>query len=63
MVKTNVIALTLASCFSQGGAVVEIFSGQGKDPVARWKLCGGPSAIHKVSFQSCWFPLAYSYGD
>ncbi|XP_070759257.1 protein CFAP20DC [Enoplosus armatus] len=31
----------------QGGAVVEIFSGQGKDPVARWKLCGGPSAIHK----------------
>ncbi|XP_053171503.1 uncharacterized protein C3orf67 homolog [Scomber japonicus] len=31
----------------QGGAVVEIFSGQGKDPVAKWKLCGGPSAIHK----------------
>ncbi|XP_038552902.1 uncharacterized protein C3orf67 homolog isoform X2 [Micropterus salmoides] len=31
----------------QGGAVVEIFSGQGKDPAARWKLCGGPSAIHK----------------
>ncbi|XP_044030317.1 uncharacterized protein C3orf67 homolog isoform X2 [Siniperca chuatsi] len=31
----------------QGGAVVELFSGQGKDPVARWKLCGGPSAIHK----------------
>ncbi|XP_029946913.1 protein CFAP20DC [Salarias fasciatus] len=31
----------------QGGAVVEIFSGQGKDPVAKWKLYGGPSAIHK----------------
>ncbi|XP_070707199.1 protein CFAP20DC [Pempheris klunzingeri] len=31
----------------QGGAVVEIFTGQGKDPVAKWKLCGGPSAIHK----------------
>ncbi|KAM8756571.1 protein CFAP20DC [Acanthopagrus schlegelii] len=31
----------------QGGAVVEIFSGQGNDPVAKWKLSGGPSAIHK----------------
>ncbi|KAF7664308.1 hypothetical protein LDENG_00180650 [Lucifuga dentata] len=31
----------------QGGAVVEIFSGQGKDPVAKWKLYGGPSAIRK----------------
>uniref|UniRef100_A0A4W6D7G3 CFAP20 domain containing n=1 Tax=Lates calcarifer TaxID=8187 RepID=A0A4W6D7G3_LATCA len=31
----------------QRGAVVEIFTGQGKDPVAKWKLCGGPSAIHK----------------
>ncbi|XP_076607536.1 protein CFAP20DC isoform X1 [Chaetodon auriga] len=31
----------------QGGAVVEIFSGQGKDPVAKWKLSGGPSSIHK----------------
>uniref|UniRef100_A0A3P8PJN9 CFA20 domain-containing protein n=1 Tax=Astatotilapia calliptera TaxID=8154 RepID=A0A3P8PJN9_ASTCA len=31
----------------QGGAVVEIFSGQGKDPAAKWKLCGGPSAIYK----------------
>ncbi|XP_051271717.1 uncharacterized protein C3orf67 homolog isoform X1 [Dicentrarchus labrax] len=31
----------------QGGAVVEVFSGQGKDPVAKWKLCGGASAIHK----------------
>uniref|UniRef100_A0A3B5AUI7 CFA20 domain-containing protein n=1 Tax=Stegastes partitus TaxID=144197 RepID=A0A3B5AUI7_9TELE len=37
----------LFSFFLQGGAVVEIFSGQGKDPVAKWKLCGGPSAIHK----------------
>ncbi|XP_069392653.1 protein CFAP20DC isoform X2 [Paralichthys olivaceus] len=31
----------------QGGAVVEVFSGQGKDPVARWKLSGGSSAIQK----------------
>ncbi|XP_024916039.1 protein CFAP20DC isoform X2 [Cynoglossus semilaevis] len=31
----------------QGGAVVEIFSAQGKDPVAQWKLSGGPSAIQK----------------
>uniref|UniRef100_UPI0037E811FC protein CFAP20DC n=1 Tax=Semicossyphus pulcher TaxID=241346 RepID=UPI0037E811FC len=31
----------------QGGGAVEIFSGQGKDPVAKWKLSGGPSAIHK----------------
>ncbi|XP_054640897.1 uncharacterized protein C3orf67 homolog [Dunckerocampus dactyliophorus] len=31
----------------QGGAVVEVFSGQGKDPVAKWKLCGGQSAIRK----------------
>ncbi|XP_071383091.1 protein CFAP20DC [Centroberyx affinis] len=31
----------------QGGAVVEIFSAQGKDPVAKWKLHGGPSAIRK----------------
>ncbi|GLD64572.1 uncharacterized protein AKAME5_001611100 [Lates japonicus] len=31
----------------QRGAVVEIFTGQGKDPVAKWKLSGGPSAIHK----------------
>ncbi|XP_054586634.2 protein CFAP20DC isoform X2 [Nothobranchius furzeri] len=31
----------------QGGAVFDIFSGQGKDPVAKWKLSGGPSAIHK----------------
>ncbi|KAM8915769.1 protein CFAP20DC isoform 2-T2 [Spinachia spinachia] len=31
----------------QGGAVVEVFSGQGKDPVAKWKLCGGPSDIYK----------------
>uniref|UniRef100_A0A4W3H0T2 CFAP20 domain containing n=1 Tax=Callorhinchus milii TaxID=7868 RepID=A0A4W3H0T2_CALMI len=31
----------------QGGPFVEIFSSQGKDPVAKWKLCGSP-AIHKV---------------
>ncbi|XP_072136591.1 protein CFAP20DC isoform X4 [Mobula birostris] len=31
----------------QGGAFVEIFSSQGKDPVARWKLCGSP-AVQKV---------------
>ncbi|XP_069546711.1 protein CFAP20DC [Brachyistius frenatus] len=31
----------------QGGAVVEVFSGQGKDLVAKWKLRGGPSAIHE----------------
>lgn len=31
--------------------MVEIFSGQGKDPVAKWKVCGGPSAIHKVTIQ------------
>ncbi|XP_034442229.1 uncharacterized protein C3orf67 homolog isoform X1 [Hippoglossus hippoglossus] len=31
----------------QGGAVVEVFSGQGKDPVAKWKLSGGSSAIRK----------------
>ncbi|XP_076012967.1 protein CFAP20DC [Genypterus blacodes] len=30
----------------QGGAVVEIFSGQGKDPVAKWKLYG-QSTIRK----------------
>uniref|UniRef100_A0A8C6UZG2 Zgc:162324 n=1 Tax=Neogobius melanostomus TaxID=47308 RepID=A0A8C6UZG2_9GOBI len=29
----------------QGGAVVEIFCAQGKDPVAKWKLSGG--TIHK----------------
>uniref|UniRef100_A0A8C7XIH8 CFA20 domain-containing protein n=1 Tax=Oryzias sinensis TaxID=183150 RepID=A0A8C7XIH8_9TELE len=31
----------------QGGAVFEVFSGQGKDPAARWRLCGGPAAVHK----------------
>ncbi|KAJ7999884.1 hypothetical protein DPEC_G00199040 [Dallia pectoralis] len=31
----------------QGGAAVEIFSSQGKDPVAKWKLSGGQSAINK----------------
>lgn len=31
----------------KGGAVVEVFSAQGKDPVANWKLSGQPS-ISKV---------------
>ncbi|KAM5148866.1 protein CFAP20DC [Mantella aurantiaca] len=31
----------------QGGAFVEIFSSQGKDPVAKWKLSGSQSAIWK----------------
>ncbi|XP_028262567.1 protein CFAP20DC [Parambassis ranga] len=31
----------------QGGAVVEVFSLQAKDLVAKWKLCGGQSAIYK----------------
>uniref|UniRef100_A0AAY4CI41 CFA20 domain-containing protein n=1 Tax=Denticeps clupeoides TaxID=299321 RepID=A0AAY4CI41_9TELE len=31
----------------QGGPVFEIFSAQGKDPVAKWKLSGGQSAIFK----------------
>ncbi|KAM9859356.1 protein CFAP20DC [Aulostomus maculatus] len=31
----------------QGGAVVEVFSAQGKDPVAKWKLCGSQANIHK----------------
>ncbi|XP_019751269.1 protein CFAP20DC isoform X1 [Hippocampus comes] len=31
----------------QGGAGVEVFSAQGKDPVAKWKLCGSQSAIRK----------------
>nr|XP_061813541.1 uncharacterized protein C3orf67 homolog [Nerophis lumbriciformis] len=31
----------------QGGAGVEVFSGQGKDPVAKWKLYGGQSSIRK----------------
>lgn len=40
--------------FCQGGPVVELLSGQGKDPVARWKLSGGPAAIQKVSeLHSC----------
>lgn len=34
--------------------MVELLSGQGKDPVARWKLSGGPAAIQKVSeLHSC----------
>ncbi|XP_024125425.1 uncharacterized protein C3orf67 homolog isoform X3 [Oryzias melastigma] len=31
----------------QGGAVFELFSGHGKDPVGKWKLYGGPLAIYK----------------
>ncbi|KAJ8369764.1 hypothetical protein SKAU_G00097920 [Synaphobranchus kaupii] len=31
----------------QGGAVVDIFSAQGNDPVANWKLYGGQTAISK----------------
>ncbi|KAJ8390530.1 hypothetical protein AAFF_G00103270 [Aldrovandia affinis] len=31
----------------QGGAVVDIFSAQGNDPVAKWKLYGGQKAIKK----------------
>ncbi|KAK1796440.1 hypothetical protein P4O66_009494 [Electrophorus voltai] len=37
-------------CFTmfQGGAFVEIFSAQGKDPVAKWKLSGGQPSIRRV---------------
>uniref|UniRef100_A0A8C4P7J3 CFA20 domain-containing protein n=1 Tax=Dromaius novaehollandiae TaxID=8790 RepID=A0A8C4P7J3_DRONO len=31
----------------QGGAFVEIFSAQGKNPGAKWKISGNPSAIWK----------------
>lgn len=31
----------------QGGSHFEVFSAQGKDPVAKWKLTGG-SGIRKV---------------
>ncbi|XP_064013028.1 protein CFAP20DC isoform X2 [Pogoniulus pusillus] len=31
----------------QGGPFVEIFSAQGKNPVAKWKICGNPAAIRK----------------
>ncbi|XP_009904262.2 protein CFAP20DC [Dryobates pubescens] len=31
----------------QGGPFVEIFSAQGKNPVAKWKIYGNPSAIRK----------------
>ncbi|XP_075893208.1 protein CFAP20DC isoform X2 [Nelusetta ayraudi] len=37
----------MSSSRFQGGPVVELLSGQGKDPVARWKLSGGPAAIQK----------------
>lgn len=42
--------LTSEACFLQGGGVFELFTGQGNNPVANWKLCGGPAAIRKVSF-------------
>ena len=31
----------------QGGAFVEIFSAQGKNPGAKWKIVGSPSVIWK----------------
>lgn len=52
--------------YSKGGAVVEVFSAQGKDPVAKWKLYGGPSAIHKVSQSHrnrIMYSLFYIYGQ
>ena len=39
-------------CSAQGGAVVEVFSAQGNNPVAKWKLQGAPASIKKVS-SSC----------
>lgn len=42
--------LTPAGMFKneyQGGAFVEIFSAQGKNPGARWKILGSPSVIWK----------------
>ncbi|XP_067316362.1 uncharacterized protein C3orf67 homolog [Pseudorasbora parva] len=32
----------------QGGLTVDVFSAQGKDPVAKWKLCGRKPSITKV---------------
>ncbi|XP_051985695.1 protein CFAP20DC-like [Xyrauchen texanus] len=32
----------------QGGCIVDIFSAQGKDPVAKWKLYGRKPSITKV---------------
>lgn len=34
----------------QGGAHVEVFSAQGKDPVGKWKLHGKTNAIRKVFY-------------
>ncbi|XP_028680433.2 uncharacterized protein C3orf67 homolog [Erpetoichthys calabaricus] len=31
----------------QGGPMVEVFSAQGKDPVAKWKICGSQTAVWK----------------
>ena len=33
---------------SQGGAFVEVFSAQGRDPLSKWRLSGSVSAIRKV---------------
>lgn len=43
--------------FWQGGSVFELFSGRGNNPVAHWKLCGGPAAIRRVSFLTSDFSL------
>lgn len=40
---------TIVSFLFKGGAVVDIFSAQGNDPVAKWKLYGDQKAISKVS--------------
>uniref|UniRef100_A0A8C4ZPU6 CFA20 domain-containing protein n=1 Tax=Gadus morhua TaxID=8049 RepID=A0A8C4ZPU6_GADMO len=33
---------------TKGGAVVEVFSAQGNNPVAKWKLQGAPASIKKI---------------
>lgn len=43
--------------FWQGGNVFELFSGRGNNPVAHWKLCGGPAAIRRVSFLTTAYSL------
>lgn len=35
----------------------ELFSGRGNNPIAHWKLCGGPAAIRRVSFLTSAFSL------
>lgn len=35
----------------------ELLSGRGNNPVAHWKLCGGPAAIRRVSFPTTAFSL------